>query len=38
VFHLAAIISGQAGQELDLGMRINLDGTRQLMTLGLSHE
>ena len=31
VFHLAAIVSGQAEQEFDLGMRINLDGTRRLL-------
>jgi len=28
VFHLAAIVSGQAEQEFDLGMRINFDATR----------
>ena len=31
VFHLAAIVSGQAEQEFDLGMRVNLDGTRWLL-------
>ncbi len=31
VFHLAAIVSGQAEQEFELGMRINLDGTRALL-------
>lgn len=31
IFHLAAIVSGQAEQEFDLGMRINLDGTRRLL-------
>jgi len=31
VFHLAAIVSGQAEQEFDLGMRINLDGSRRLL-------
>lgn len=31
VVHLAAIVSGQAEQEFDLGMRINLDGTRRLL-------
>lgn len=30
VFHLAAIVSGQAEQEFDLGMRINFDATRLL--------
>jgi nucleoside-diphosphate-sugar epimerase len=31
VFHLAAIVSGQAEEDFDLGMRINLDGTRRLL-------
>jgi len=31
IFHLAAIVSGQAEQEFELGMRINLDGTRNLL-------
>ncbi|HEY1611651.1 MAG TPA: D-erythronate dehydrogenase [Paraburkholderia sp.] len=31
VFHLAAIVSGQAEQEFDLGMRINFDATRLLL-------
>lgn len=31
VFHLAAIVSGQAEQEFDLGYRINLDGTRAVL-------
>ncbi len=31
VFHLAAVVSGQAEQEFDVGMRINLDGTRHLL-------
>ena len=30
MFHLAAIVSGQAEQEFDLGMRINFDATRAL--------
>jgi nucleoside-diphosphate-sugar epimerase len=30
VFHLAAIVSGQAEQEFELGMRINFDATRTL--------
>lgn len=30
VFHLAAIVSGQAEQEFDLGMTINFDATRAL--------
>jgi len=31
VFHLAAIVSGQAEAEFDTGMRINLDGTRTVL-------
>ena len=31
VFHLAAIVSGQAEAEFELGMRINLDATRALL-------
>ncbi|WP_250534861.1 D-erythronate dehydrogenase [Caballeronia sp. AZ10_KS36] len=31
VFHLAAIVSGQAEAEFDLGMRINLDASRTLL-------
>lgn len=31
VFHLAAIVSGEAEQDFDKGMRINLDGTRNLL-------
>ncbi|HLX03015.1 MAG TPA: D-erythronate dehydrogenase [Trinickia sp.] len=31
VFHLAAIVSGQAELEFDLGMRINFDATRALL-------
>lgn len=31
IFHLAAIVSGQAEQDFDLGMRINLDTTRALL-------
>jgi len=30
VFHLAAIVSGEAEQDFDKGYRINLDGTRNL--------
>ena len=30
VFHLAAIVSGQAEEDFELGYRINLDGTRHL--------
>src|SRR5215831_18214512 len=28
VFHLAAVVSGQAEPDTDLGYRVNLDGTR----------
>jgi len=31
VYHLAAIVSGQAEADFDLGMRINLDATRLLL-------
>lgn len=31
VFHLAAIVSGQAEADFDLGMRINLDASRNLL-------
>ena len=31
IFHLAAIVSGQAEEEFELGYRINLDGTRHLL-------
>jgi D-erythronate 2-dehydrogenase len=31
VYHLAAIVSGQAEAEFDLGMRINVDATRTLL-------
>jgi len=31
VFHLAAIVSGEAEQEFDKGYRINMDGTRALL-------
>src|SRR5690349_16280670 len=31
IFHLAAIVSGMAEAEFDLGMRINLDATRSLL-------
>ncbi len=33
VFHLAAVVSGQAEAEFDLGMRVNLDATRTLLEL-----
>src|SRR5690606_17135462 len=31
VFHLAAIVSGEAEADFDLGYRVNLDGTRWLL-------
>ncbi len=31
VFHLAAVVSGEAESDFDLGMRINLDATRHLL-------
>ena len=31
VFHLAAVVSGQAEADFDLGMRINLDATRMVL-------
>jgi nucleoside-diphosphate-sugar epimerase len=31
VFHLAAVVSGGAEADFDLGMRVNLDGTRRLL-------
>ena len=31
IFHLAAVVSGQAEAEFDLGMRVNLDASRALL-------
>ena len=31
IFHLAAVVSGAAEADFDLGMRVNLDGTRSLL-------
>lgn len=31
IFHLAAIVSGEAEQDFDKGYRVNLDGTQQLL-------
>jgi len=31
VFHLAAVVSGEAEQNFDLGMRVNVDGTRAVL-------
>jgi nucleoside-diphosphate-sugar epimerase len=33
IFHLAAVVSGQAEADFDLGMRINLDASRQLLDI-----
>lgn len=33
VFHLAAVVSGQAEADFDLGMHINLDASRQLLDI-----
>jgi nucleoside-diphosphate-sugar epimerase len=31
IFHLAAVVSGMAEEDFDLGMRVNLDATRRLL-------
>ena len=31
VFHLAAVVSGQAEADFEIGMKVNLDGTRNLL-------
>src|SRR6186997_1767604 len=31
VFHLAAVLSGQSEAEFDLGLKVNLDATRNLL-------
>jgi nucleoside-diphosphate-sugar epimerase len=31
IFHLAAVVSGQAESDFDLGMRVNVDATRRLL-------
>lgn len=31
IFHLAAVVSGQAEADLDLGLAVNLDGTRHVL-------
>lgn len=33
IFHLAAVVSGEAEADFDRGMRINLDATRQLLDI-----
>ncbi len=37
VFHLAAIVSGQAEADFDLGMRVNLDASRHLLEICRNH-
>ena len=37
VFHLAAIVSGQAEADFDLGMRVNLDASRHLLEVCRNH-
>ena len=39
IFHLAAVVSGAAEADFDLGMRVNMDGTRALLDAcrALSH-
>ncbi len=37
VFHLAAVVSGEAEADFDLGMRVNLDATRVLLDLARLH-
>lgn len=31
IFHLAAVVSGEAERDFDLGLRVNLDGTRAIL-------
>ena len=33
IFHLAAVVSGQAEADFDIGMRVNVDATRMLLEL-----
>ena len=37
VFHLAAVVSGQAEADFDLGMRVNLDASRHLLEICRQH-
>lgn len=37
IFHLAAVVSGEAESDFNLGMRINLDATRQLLEIARSN-
>lgn len=36
IFHLAAVVSGQAEQDFDLGMRVNVDASRMLLEVARS--
>ncbi|GAB2881220.1 D-erythronate dehydrogenase [Streptomyces mayteni] len=38
VFHLAGVVSGAAEADFDLGMRTNLDATRQLLEYARGHD
>ena len=37
IFHFAGVVSGQAESDLDLGMRINIDGTRAVLDACREH-
>ncbi len=37
IFHFAGVVSGQAESDLDLGMRINIDGTRAVLDACRAH-
>ena len=37
VFHLAAVVSGQAEADFDIGMRVTVDATRLLLDCFLKH-
>jgi D-erythronate 2-dehydrogenase len=37
VFHLASVVSGEGERDFDLAMRVNLDGTRNLMEAARAH-
>ena len=37
IFHLAGVVSGAAEADFDLGMRVNLDGTRAVLEIGRAH-
>ena len=38
IFHLAAVVSGQAESDFDLGMRVNVDATRRLLDVCRRHD